>query len=222
MDKRAQLLQLAKKRQNYYWPEYKHIGDYHNGIYECNDYVSPYSKSAHNVDAKVMIMLQDWCSDKFLSNGINEDADELGYDPTLPTNKNLKQLLDNHFRLTLADTYATNLFPFIKRGGMSTKIPMSDMIKAAKEFALPQIKIISPELVICLGLATFNALRRALGFKSAKNLNEGIALPFRYKGSVIYCQAHTGQLGKNNRNRGGVDRVNKDWELMSKIYQDVS
>ena len=25
------------------------------------------------------------------------------------------------------------------------------------------------------------------------------------------CQAHTGQLGRNNRNRGEVDRVNGDW-----------
>ena len=36
-----------------------------------------------------------------------------------------------------------------------------DFVRAANEFALPQIQIVEPKIVICLGLATFNALRRA-------------------------------------------------------------
>ncbi len=50
--------------------------------------------------------------------------------------------------------------------------------------------------------------------KPLKTLSEAIPSPFQYQCSTIYCQAHTGQLGRNNRNRGGVDRVNKDWKVM--------
>jgi restriction system protein len=52
-----------------------------------------------------------------------------------------------------------------------------------------------------------------------KNLEEGInkVSPFYYQESAIFCQAHTGNLGKNNRNKGGIDRVSKDWEKMSKF-----
>jgi len=33
----------------------------------------------------------------------------------------------------------------------------------------------------------------------------------------VICQAHTGQLGKNNRNKGGVNRVDGDWAKMSEM-----
>lgn len=64
--KRSALRALARRRKDTRWPGYKCIGDFHDGRYEC-DYVSPYTRSAHNVDADVMILLQDWASDKVLS-----------------------------------------------------------------------------------------------------------------------------------------------------------
>ena len=66
MDKRARLLELARERQADRWPGYAAIGDYHEGRYEC-DFVSPYTRSAANVDAQVMVLLQDWASDASLS-----------------------------------------------------------------------------------------------------------------------------------------------------------
>ena len=58
-DKNARLLALARLRQATRWPGYKSIADYHHGVYEC-DFVSPYTKTAGNVDAEVMVLLQDW------------------------------------------------------------------------------------------------------------------------------------------------------------------
>jgi hypothetical protein len=63
MDKHRELKALATKRQRARWPGYKGIGDYHNGVYEC-PYVSPYTKTAGNVDADIMVVLQDWTSDE--------------------------------------------------------------------------------------------------------------------------------------------------------------
>jgi len=70
---------------------------------------------------------------------------------------------------------------------------------------------VKPKIVICLGVPTFNALRRASGLKPVRNLEEGIASSFQIGNSEVICQAHTGQLGKNNRNKGGVNRVDGDW-----------
>lgn len=218
MTHEKQLFDLAKKRKNYdlttFKKKYKNIGDYHNGIYDC-DFVSPYSKSANNINARIMIFLQDWSSHNALQGNICHYSKEYGHTPSLPTNKNLKELLKKHFGIELKDTYATNLFPFVKMNNMSSFIPSSDMKKAALEFALPQVDIISPKIIICLGLSTFNALRRVNNIKACKTLSEGISSPFRYKSSIVYCQSHTGQLGRYNRNRGGVDRVNEDWSLMA-------
>ncbi len=59
--KRQKLRKLAKRRQVHRLQPHACLADFHSGIYEC-DYVSPWSKSACNVDAEVMIIGQDWVS----------------------------------------------------------------------------------------------------------------------------------------------------------------
>src|SRR3972149_3307097 len=102
MNKRKELLALAKKRQATRWDGYKGIGDYHGGVYEC-DFVSPYTKTAGDVDADIMVMLQDWWSDDGMSGPIDEDSVTLGYGRTNRTNINLIRLLRETFGLTLPD-----------------------------------------------------------------------------------------------------------------------
>jgi uracil-DNA glycosylase len=128
----------------------------------------------------------------------------------------LIELLRSHFGVELADVYATNLFPFIKKGGINSSIPMRDLVRAAKDFALPQMRIVQPKLIVCLGLNTFNAIRIACGHKPAQRMNEAIASPFTHEESRLWCQAHTRARGQNNRGRG---RAEEDW---LKMKMDVS
>lgn len=44
---------------------------------------------------------------------------------------------------------------------MGSNIAMADLLRAAEEFAVPQIEIIQPKIVICLGLNSFNAIRKS-------------------------------------------------------------
>src|SRR6185312_1982768 len=155
MTKQSDLFALAKLRQRTRYPGYNCIGDYHAGSYE-SDFVSPYTKTAGAVDAEIMVMLQDWASDEVLSDKLHEPSATLGHDPSLPTNRNLNRLLNKTFGLTLQDIYGTNLFPFVKPGGMSKCIRQVDLNAAARQFALPQVRIVNPKLLICLGLVTFN------------------------------------------------------------------
>ena len=217
MNKHSRLLALAKQRQRERWPDYKSLADYPRGIYEC-DFVSPFTKTAGNVDADVMVLLQDWSSDDELSRGLDENTLRLGYDPTQPTALNLEQFLKTTFGVSLSDVYGTNLFPFIKRGGVSGRVPERDLIKAALEFALPQIEIVRPRLVICLGLVTFDALRRSLGLARAGRMNLAIDSPFTVGESRVWCQAHTGAFGQMNRNRGDADRAARDWMTMKEDF----
>ena len=78
MDKHRELKVLATKRQRARWPGYKGIGDYHNGVYEC-PYVSPYTKTAGNVDADIMVVLQDWTSDESIRRDVDSDSVTYGY-----------------------------------------------------------------------------------------------------------------------------------------------
>lgn len=211
MDKRQQLLDLARRRQGTRWEGYRCVADYHDGAYEAN-WVSPYSKTAGNVDARVLILLQDWSSDDRLQGPLDPEAVRLGYTPRLPTNRNLTLLLKETFGLELQDVFGTNLFPFIKTGGLSSRIPTQDLERAAREFALPQIAIVRPVVVVCLGLATFNAIRRVYGMPTNGTLAEAIGSAFTVDGTRFWCQAHTGARGLANR--GGLDCVRDDWHRM--------
>ena len=103
MDKKMALLELAKKRRAARWEGYKNLCDYLEGIYDC-DFVSPWTKSAGNVDAEVMVFLQDWTSDG--SDSLKKPVQELidlGYRPGKPTNDRLIELLACHFLRDLKD-----------------------------------------------------------------------------------------------------------------------
>ncbi|WP_417535335.1 uracil-DNA glycosylase family protein [Methylophaga sp.] len=183
MTKEERLLELAKLRQNTRYDGYKCISDYLDKYYEC-DYVSPYSKSAHNTNTDVFIVLQDWSSDDNLQ-GKCEETNNLGYTPTVRTNINLLEYLRQYLGLELKDTYATNLFPFVKMGGMSAYLPLRDMRKAAKEFTLPMIHIIQPKIVIALGRKTYDALLKSCDDKKQVSKNS-----FSYQSSRIFHQPH--------------------------------
>ncbi len=203
-----------------YSKNYSKLGDFHDGIYDFDDYIVPYSKSAFNLDAKIMIILQDWASEEFLKKGVNQTQVKFGHDPNLSTNKNLFYLLKKYFNITFAETYATDVFPFIKPGNMSTGIPMKDMMRAAEQFAIPQIKIISPKIVICLGNLTFNSIRRAFGLKGRLALTTPLdKLSFSIDKSLIVGSIHVGAEG--TRAIGGKAALENNWEKLSMFYNSI-
>lgn len=153
--KHEALRRLARQRRESRWAGYRQPEDYG---YNFFDLVSPYTRAAGNVDADVMLLLQDWASHDVLSGPFDPERARFGHDPGRITNKRLKDLLHRHLRLRLEDTYGTNLFPFIKVGGMSAHIPASDLAKAAREFARPQVEIVGPRIVVALGSGTSRAL----------------------------------------------------------------
>jgi uracil-DNA glycosylase len=217
--KRDALAALARKRRSTRWPGYGAIGEYHDGIYEC-DHVSPYSKAAGNTDARIMVLLQDWASHDALSGPVHPERVRLGHDPERWTNRHLKDLLRRHLGVGFGEVYATNVFPFVKPGGMSAPIPMRDMVPAAAMFALPQVEIVRPQIALCLGIRTFNAVARAAGHRSVARLDDAIANPFTLGETDVRCLAHTSQQATNTRNRSDPDRVDRDWRRVADALEE--
>lgn len=161
--KREALLQLAKERQVECREPYFRLADIHKGYYECN-YISPWTISAKDENADLMILGKDWASADILLKQPDPKRREIGQDWEAATNKNLRKYLrDCMGGLEFSETYASNVFPFIKLGEKNSHIRDEDMLYAAKTYALPQIKIVSPRMVICLGKPAFYAVRRAAG-----------------------------------------------------------
>ena len=208
MDKIDRLRLLAIERKADERPGYFRLSDFHEGAYDRHDHVSPWSLSAHNADAQLLILLQDWSSSDVLSRDIDREAVEKGYTPSLRTNVNLIDLVRQHFGLNISETYVTNLFVFIKPGGISARIPMSDMEYCAERYAIPQIRIVCPPVALCVGLQTLNAVRLALGespVRAAAAANE----PLQVGSTLVFGVPHTGWWGTINA--GGRREVDAIW-----------
>jgi restriction system protein len=199
---------LAALRKASRWAGYPCVQDFHGGKYD-SDHVSPLTKAASNVDARVFVLLQDWATDKNLAGPLDQDALDLGYTSSEPTVPRLAELLDRHLQTPLQDAYLTNLFPFVRVGDA---IAPADLIKAAKTFAIPQIEIVRPQVVVCIGLRVFDALRRACGGGGVANIDGALSSPFRIYGAHVWVQAHTGFRGHSTRR---PTRVEDDWRRMA-------
>jgi hypothetical protein len=224
-EKKKALRDLAGRRKASRWSGYSNIGDYHDGCYECDEQVSPYTKDAGNVDSDIFVMLKDWLSEKDISKppDPNPKIRAEGYTPSANTNRNLQELPSTHFDgLQIRQIYATNLFPFVKPGHTSAPIRYSALKQAALEFGIPQINIVRPRLVIVLGVTTFRPLiaaRPPIAATEIKipwpSLNDAVNNPVDYGSVRIWCQAHTGWGGAH---RGGPKVVQNDWKRMADWY----
>ena len=208
--KLERLLALGQKRKEARFEGYRCLGDVLGGAYEC-DFVSPFTKAAGNVDSKIFVLLQDWATEANLGSTVDEATRRLGYTPGEPTTMRLRELLGIHFQQGLQDVYATNLFPFLR----VRQVHFADLVRAANAFVLPQIQIVQPRLVICLGLDTFNALRVACGLKRSKNLTIAAASSFTIDTVQIWSQAHPGYFGRMTRNKNKETQVEDDWNAMA-------
>lgn len=213
------LRQIVRKRRSEPLDGYACIGDFYDGAYECK-YVSPLTKSGCNLDAEVMVVLQDWASVKALvgDGGPDPVRARLGYDPESYTNKNLDRRLCEHLCLVRDDCYLTNMFPFIKPGKKDAKIRERDMEHCAREYTLEEVRIVRPRLVLCLGLETSKAFWVAAGLKKPSNMDEAVNSPFEFEDSTVYCVAHVGSQGENIRGR---DQVAADWQRIASFLRNV-
>jgi uracil-DNA glycosylase len=106
------------------------------------------------------LVLQDWASAEGLSGGFDREIQEHGRNLRLRANQVLEQLLLRIFGVTLADVYATNAFPFIKSGSMSSALPLGDVVRAVRLFAAPELALAEPTRILAVGRVPFTALQR--------------------------------------------------------------
>ncbi len=211
--KRQKLRKLAKRRKAHRLPPHACLADFHSGFYECK-HVSPWSKSACNVDAEVMIIGQDWVSWNVLERELDEKRQErqrTGQDLSSRTNINLREFL-GYMGLQFCETYATNVFPFIKQGNKSAYIPSGDREACARTYTLPQIEIVSPRMAICLGEAAFNAVCHAAGLRPPNWRTKSPGPHIRIGSVKIYGLPHPTTRGVNQA--GGKDAVGRRWRLL--------
>ncbi|WP_292466085.1 hypothetical protein [Mesorhizobium sp.] len=161
-----------------------------------------------------MLIAQDWASEDFLSKELDREQLRLGHTPSLPSNENLFRLLKTHLNTSFKETFATDAFVFVKPGNMSARIPARDLRRSALEYAMPQIEIVKPQAVVCIGSATYNALRYALKCPYASIDASLDGEPIRLESTPIFGVNHTGGLAAIFG--GGPEAQERQWSRLAK------
>jgi hypothetical protein len=220
----AQLVDLRRRDRN---DDFFALHEFDGGAWDF-DYVVPWTKSACNLDAGLMIIGQDWASEDFLRDPKNNSPErvqlrkELGQDPHLATNKNIKRRLEL-FGTTWAQTYAKDVSVFIKPKKMTEKVPMSLLNLCAEKYAVPQLRIVRP--VMATRFVWVSTL-------SIQFVSRWVKLPMRLRdalqphghttdhGIEIYGVPYAGGLGlAAYRGRVGVDPI---WHALAERYKRIS
>lgn len=200
-----------------YVRDYRQIEDFHNRFYDVPEWLTPWTKSACNVDSNLMIIGQDWAADSLLLKAPDLSLRDLGYGKKVRTNVNLQELLHKALGFTFADIYATNAFVFVKSGGMNARIPLKDLCKSVEEYALRELEIVRPKLALCLGVSTFKAFRKALKHPSITE-KEICARPIyiSHLGTEIAAVPH---CSPQVINRIGMEKAYEIWSWHAANYQ---
>ncbi|MER8719645.1 hypothetical protein NKH64_14855 [Mesorhizobium sp. M0999] len=194
---------------------YRKIGEFQGGVFDFDDHVVPWSRTASNLLPKIMLIAQDWASEDFLSGDLDQEQLQLGYTPGLPSNQNLFRLLGAHLNTTFEETFATDAFVFVKHGSMTTRIPNPDLRRSALEYALPQVEIVKPQAVVCIGSSTYNAIRYALG-RPYVSIDTSLGEePLRMGSTPVFGVNHTGGLATIFA--GGPEAQDRQWARLSKM-----
>ncbi|WP_213773579.1 hypothetical protein [Bradyrhizobium sp. dw_78] len=224
MDKKTALAQLVGRRRSEEHETFFVLHRFAEGAWDC-DYVTPWTKSAQNIEAKLMIIGQDWSSEEALQNPIHNTPDrvalrkQFGQDPHLPTNRNLKRWL-KFFDVKWEETYATNVSIFIKPAKISAPVSMSVLTRCARDYTVPQLRIVKPLMAICLGSKTFNSVRGALG-KAPMKLRDALQ-PNSHTiedGIEVYGVPHAGGLGLAAY--GGYAKVDPIWQQLGARFKQL-
>ena len=105
------------------------------------------------------------------------------------------------FELEIHEVFVTNIFPFIKKGGLSSNLPQRDIDRAFTEFCIPQINILSPRLIICCGAKVFKAAINH--FIIVRQTKHPVGQRFKIAEMTFCYQRHTGAPATNTT--GGID-----------------
>lgn len=163
-----------------------------------------------------MILGKDWASSETLADRPPDpERKRLGQGWNVPTNRNLRAYLSDHMGgLMFSQTYSTNVFPFIKVGKKNATIRAADMLYAAQKYALPQIKIISPLMAICLGPPAFLSVSRAALAEGGHE--ESSPLPH-----IVFCGVEIYGVSHPSMYPGGRIAVERKWKQLGERLEDL-
>jgi uracil-DNA glycosylase len=203
---------LVDKRKKFKFPEgLKNPSEIESGIYDKEDHIGPWSKWQGNLNAEIMLIGQDWGSEKYyLDNKGNHDDygitnsrmkevfGLLGIDVGLPNTPNKD-----------APCFFTNVVLGLKNGNKSATIKNKWVNEHSKEFLKPTLEIVDPKIIITLGKPAYDSVADIYGLKKDKMSKLIEKNPIKLSNDkIIFAMYHCSPLGC----------INRKWELQKQDW----
>jgi DNA polymerase len=223
MTKESEYNQLVSARKNCFLCKEFGVTNQSETPYDTNS-IGKWSDWQGNLNAKIMVIGQDWGSLKYWLDNHGTDYEKN------PTNLNLIQLFEElGFKIgTIFNPnpneplFFSNAVLCLKSGTMSASIPQRCFRQCGSRFLKPLIDIIKPEILITLGTAPFKSilgLYNPEGWIKVPPLRDVMRkspIILNREGLKLFPVYHCGGLGLTNRK---LLEQKKDWNFMKSWVQ---
>ena len=200
---------------------------------DCQKHINLWSYWQSSLDARIMVVGQDWgCPEEstVLENirAINEGTErEYHVDPDSITDRNLCTLLNSigfPAEENNPDLFFTNLALGYRNRGLTGGFRQS-WIRKCEPFFRRLVDIVEPRVIICLGRNVFVGVTRAMEKKVRigryNEFIESAENPVEADGRMIFAEAHCGYFGTINRARdreeNGMELQIEDWKRIKRV-----
>jgi DNA polymerase len=193
------------------------------GVFDT-DHMSPWTASLGDLDARIMVIGQDWGDQRAFEKQAGHDW------LSSATNRMLRTLMASA-GINVPDTdrggtsgvFLTNaVLCFRTAGGCQGPVQSQWFQNCGSRFLRPQIELVNPEAVVCLGQRAHGAVLAAYGLPPVRDWRaavegSGVALP---GGPLAYAVYHCGQRILNtHRNESAQLR---DWQRVGTMMARAS
>lgn len=178
--------------------------------------IEPWAQWQNNLNAELLIIGQEFCDfDTFNNCRGTVEKEEGNYE--FPSNKNLAEYLkmighDPGHPLKpnkSAKLFFTNCVMGLKDGSMSSNFKDKWINESRINFLEPLIKIIDPNVIICIGAKPTKSIFRTYKIKYISMKYHVGHSPYPVENKLIFPVYHTGGLGLRNRSK---ENQLKDWQ----------
>jgi len=163
-----------------------------------------------DLNARIAVVMQDFCSADFIDSRTDSQVAfmaEHGYCDSVKTNHHLADFLAAMGE-TRESVWCTNAMPFVKSGAMTAPVKARDVAYTVEKYLVPELNIVDAEVVLCLGNAAFDSLRKHYG--AAKGVDSFEANGRRFVKLPHPSPLSVNRLGKQNVARMYADAANKE------------
>ena len=180
--------------------------------------IGPWSRWQGNLDAKLMIVGQDWGDVRYFSTHSGLEG------PRNPTNETLRELVGllgidigppGDLRRN-GVAFFTNAVLCLKNGGLQAAVE-DEWFANCSSFLRHQVETVSPRLVVCLGERAYRSMARAFAFpagpfREAVDATDGVLLP---NGTRTFARYHCGRRIQNTHRP--LDAQRRDWLRLARF-----